>query len=121
MTLAFKCSHLDLVCQFTELLPHTIKLLTSKEGVNPNSGKLISSVSWFLSFLICVFFFRYKLLRESVTTNMHQRDGLNNLVYKVESIDKHPLFTQINISFDADKVRKAKPKTINFPYLTDIS
>jgi len=64
---------------------------------------------------------RYKLLRESVTTNMHQRDGLNNLVYKVESIDKHPLFTQINISFDADKVRKAKPKTINFPYLTDIS
>ena len=71
--------------------------------------------------MVLFYYFRYKLLRESVTTNMHQRDGLNNLVYKVESIDKHPLFTQINISFEPDKVRKAKPKTIKFPYLTDIS
>lgn len=64
---------------------------------------------------------RYRLLRESVTTNMHQRDGLNNLVYTVEGIEKLPLFTRINISFEADKVRNAKPKTIKFPYLVDVS
>lgn len=52
---------------------------------------------------------------------MHQRDGLNNLVYTVKSVEKLPLFTRINITFDAEKVKNAKPKTIKFPYLTDIS
>ncbi|XP_067950030.1 beta-1,4-galactosyltransferase 4-like isoform X2 [Watersipora subatra] len=62
---------------------------------------------------------RYRLLRESITTNMHQRDGLNNLRYTVEGIQKLPLYTQIDISFVSDEVRNAKPSTIKFPYLKD--
>lgn len=48
---------------------------------------------------------------------MHQRDGLNNLRYNVEDMHKFPLFTQIDISFDPDEVRQAKPSAIQFPYL----
>lgn len=54
-----------------------------------------------------------------MTTNMNRRDGLNNLAYTLESIEKLPLFTRLNISFDVEKVKNAQPHPLEYPYLKE--